>query len=236
MSNVAHDLPNLYDHHRIHNAGSYCYLDDRTPRSCRYTKRGMLTALLIFDVTNFAAHGAGVFYLEMLFIKQLDWRNCVDWTHLPQFSNVLTSAMKNISLKRCLIVSSLFLDASAWKPTVTIDAGVIVGTAVSLSSATAPVNEFLGVPFAQSPPERFSPPVSPKRWEQPLETVKWKPACIQQFNCRSTYVNQCTNVLIRCRSRVKPQFYIGCIQQSSTSGKRRLPLFERICSVYSSTP
>lgn len=44
-------------------------------------------------------------------------------------------------------------------PTATIDAGVVVGTTTSLPAATASVNKFLGVPFAQSPPERFAPPV-----------------------------------------------------------------------------
>jgi len=87
-----------------------------------------------------------------------------------------------LSLRRCLVASSLFLNASAWKPIVTIDAGVLIGTIVTLPTAPAPVNEFLGVPFAQSPPERFSPPAPPKRWEQPLKVAKWKPACIQQFN------------------------------------------------------
>jgi len=45
------------------------------------------------------------------------------------------------------------------------------------------VKAWLGVPFAQSPPERFSPPKEPKKWKNPRETTKLPAACIQQFNC-----------------------------------------------------
>ena len=68
-------------------------------------------------------------------------------------------------------------------PTVVIADGVIIGTQVSLPTATAAVNQFLGIPFAQSPPERFSPPAPPKPWHTPLVAQAWKDACIQQFNC-----------------------------------------------------
>jgi carboxylesterase type B len=67
-------------------------------------------------------------------------------------------------------------------PTVTIDGGAVIGTAVSIPKTTARVNEFLGIPFA-APPERFSPPQPAKSWHEPLVAQAFKPACIQQFNC-----------------------------------------------------
>lgn len=67
------------------------------------------------------------------------------------------------------------------EPTVTIDAGVIIGTTTAIPSATATINQFLGVPFAQSPPQRFSPPQPPAPYSSPLIAQQWSPACIQQF-------------------------------------------------------
>ncbi|KAJ4350897.1 hypothetical protein N0V95_004345 [Ascochyta clinopodiicola] len=67
-------------------------------------------------------------------------------------------------------------------PTATIDAGVILGKATALPNGLGPsVNQFLGVPFAQSPPERFSPPRNVTAFTQHLNATAWKPACIQQF-------------------------------------------------------
>lgn len=73
-------------------------------------------------------------------------------------------------------------------PTATIDSGVVIGTTTSLPQATATVNQFLGVPFAKSPPTRFAPPESPGRFSEPFLAQKWSPACIQQFTYpRSAY-------------------------------------------------
>lgn len=69
-------------------------------------------------------------------------------------------------------------------PTVSLDSGLIVGTRISIPSAGAIVDQFLGVPFARSPPERFSPPSKPEKWDGLLETKHVKPACIQQFTCQ----------------------------------------------------
>lgn len=70
----------------------------------------------------------------------------------------------------------------------TIGAGVIIGTTTAIPSATATVNQYLGVPFAQSPPERFSPPQPPAPYRSPLVAQQWSPACIQQFQYpRSSY-------------------------------------------------
>ncbi|TKA21640.1 hypothetical protein B0A50_08816, partial [Salinomyces thailandicus] len=66
-------------------------------------------------------------------------------------------------------------------PTATIDVGVLHGTTTSLPAATASINQFLGVPFAKSPPTRFGPPESPQNFSQPINATSWSPACIQQF-------------------------------------------------------
>ncbi len=71
-------------------------------------------------------------------------------------------------------------------PTVRIAEGYVVGTTTPVPSATAVVNKYLGIPFAESPPERFSPPKDPKPFSRPLFATKVKPACIQRFNCKST--------------------------------------------------
>ena len=67
------------------------------------------------------------------------------------------------------------------KPTVTISSGVLIGTTTSLPDATGAINQFLGVPFAQSPPKRFTPPQDPEPWPTPRQ-AKIMPACIQQWN------------------------------------------------------
>lgn len=70
-------------------------------------------------------------------------------------------------------------------PTATIDAGVVIGKATALSNGLGPsVNQFLGIPFAQSPPERFSPPRDVSTFSKPFNATTWKPACIQQFRCK----------------------------------------------------
>jgi carboxylesterase type B len=71
-------------------------------------------------------------------------------------------------------------------PTATIDSGVIVGKTTALPAALGPVSQFLGIPFAKSPPERFSPAQPPSRFREPLNVTEWKPACIQQFRCTVT--------------------------------------------------
>lgn len=85
-----------------------------------------------------------------------------------------------------VLASALSYDPS---PTATIDAGVVVGKATSLPNGLGPsVNQFLGIPFAQSPPERFSPPRNVSAFSKPLNATAWKPACVQQFRCISRVV------------------------------------------------
>ncbi|KAH7093540.1 Carboxylesterase [Paraphoma chrysanthemicola] len=90
-----------------------------------------------------------------------------------------------VPVNSCALLLSIFpafgLASSDAAPTATIDAGVLVGKSTSLPAALGPVNQFLGIPFAQSPPERFSPPQAAPRFSSPINATAWKPACLQQF-------------------------------------------------------
>lgn len=78
------------------------------------------------------------------------------------------------------IGSAKDVDDRDGSPTVKIACGTVHGTTTSLPAATASINKFLGIPFAQSPPERFSPPKSPGKLGH-INATAWSPACIQQF-------------------------------------------------------
>ncbi|KAI5368281.1 putative carboxylesterase, type B, carboxylesterase type B, carboxylesterase type B, active [Septoria linicola] len=65
-------------------------------------------------------------------------------------------------------------------PTVTLEVGVVEGTTTSLPAATAAVNKYLGIPFAD-PPTRFAPPERAQAAGQKINATAFKPACIQQF-------------------------------------------------------
>ncbi|KAF3000146.1 hypothetical protein E8E13_005218 [Curvularia kusanoi] len=83
------------------------------------------------------------------------------------------------------LLGLVFAAPAAVDPTVTISAGIVIGTATkppNQPSLTASANAYLGVPFAKSPPERFSPPESASPWSTPLQAQNVKPACIQQFS------------------------------------------------------
>lgn len=77
-------------------------------------------------------------------------------------------------------------------PTATIDSGVVMGKSTSLPVALGPVNQFLGIPFAKTPPERFSPPQAPPQFSHPINATEWKPACIQQFTS-----TPCDEIMLR---------------------------------------
>ncbi|KAJ0296513.1 hypothetical protein COL5a_004722 [Colletotrichum fioriniae] len=89
------------------------------------------------------------------------------------------------SLTTFLFSSTFFLQALAAPanagPTVTIASGVVIGTTAQPASATGTANAYMGIPFAKSPPERFSPPQAADAWSSPLSAQAFKPACIQQF-------------------------------------------------------
>jgi carboxylesterase type B len=46
------------------------------------------------------------------------------------------------------------------------------------------IRRWMGVPFAQSPPERFSPPSDAAAWTSPLKTTQAKPSCFGQIDCK----------------------------------------------------
>lgn len=75
-------------------------------------------------------------------------------------------------------------EAGGMSPTASISQGMVIGTTTMLPAATAPVNKFLGVPFAMSPPLRFAPPSAPVPFDGPLMAQTLRPACIQQFVCK----------------------------------------------------
>ncbi|THZ89003.1 alpha/beta-hydrolase [Aureobasidium pullulans] len=78
------------------------------------------------------------------------------------------------------LVSSHAVGSAQTGPTVRIENGLVLGTTTSVPAASATVNQFLGIPFAQSPPERFSPPRAASQVGV-INATAWKPACIQQF-------------------------------------------------------
>ena len=120
-----------------------------------------------------------------------------------------------------------YAQSAASKPTVTLDSGVVVGTAVSIpldssvgliprdnvatrnlseadvvngtvrdangtvlmAAGPVVVNEYLGIPYAQSPPLRFAPPTQPKSWTSPLDATAYKSVCVQQFMCTLYILN-----------------------------------------------
>lgn len=99
-----------------------------------------------------------------------------------------TSIMTFLAIKP--LINLLLFSVTAFaapavvNPTVSISAGTIVGTATQPAnqpSLTAFANAYLGVPFAKSPPERFSPPEAASPWSAPLQAQAVKPACLQQF-------------------------------------------------------
>lgn len=74
----------------------------------------------------------------------------------------------------CALAASLNYNA----PTI---ASTPSGSIEGLKLQNDRVNAYLGIPFAASPPERFSAPKDPKPWDGTLKAQKVKPACIQQF-------------------------------------------------------
>lgn len=77
------------------------------------------------------------------------------------------------------LTNAATLTSQASLPTVTLAGGFVVGTTTSLTSATATVNQYLGVPFA-APPQRFALPSKVVPWTTPLNASVRSSACIQQ--------------------------------------------------------
>lgn len=70
--------------------------------------------------------------------------------------------------------------STAGLPTATVANGVVVGTTTVVATATATVNKFLGIPYAQ-PPVRFEKPVAAENWSTPKNVSAFQAACLQQF-------------------------------------------------------
>ncbi|KAF5021610.1 hypothetical protein F66182_6357 [Fusarium sp. NRRL 66182] len=70
--------------------------------------------------------------------------------------------------------------AEAPSPTVALDSGPIVGLTTSLPSGMAPVDKYLGIPYAAKP-ERFSRPRKPEPWTKPLDATTFGASCRQLF-------------------------------------------------------
>lgn len=83
-----------------------------------------------------------------------------------------------------LSTAACALAATTSGPTVSLASGVVVGTTSTVSTptvATAAVTQYLGIPFAASPPQRFSPAQPPSKWTEPLVAQQRKPVCLQEF-------------------------------------------------------
>lgn len=79
------------------------------------------------------------------------------------------------------------------QPTVTISNGIVIGTATGVlnqASVTGLANAYLGIPFAQSPPTRFSPPVASDPWAEPLLAQTLPNTCIQQLGEHNRKISQ----------------------------------------------
>lgn len=102
-------------------------------------------------------------------------------------------------------------------PTARIENGLVIGTTTSLPAASATVNKFLGIPFAQSPPERFSPPRAAP-YVPTINATAWKPACIQQFTCMRPHLVADPSRLTIHRSSGFSTVHRASVQQPSLSG------------------
>jgi hypothetical protein len=130
----------------------------------------------------------------------------------------------------CLAALAATVLGDSATPTATIDAGVVHGMSTSLPAGLGPVNKFLGIPFAQSPPQRFSPPSNVKSFSKALNATEFKPACIQQFACELWH-GPLMMPTKRCRSPRKFTAHSATIQQPTCARVRRLSISQRVCSV-----
>ena len=120
-----------------------------------------------------------------------------------------------------LIISISYVSTSSCLPTVVLHSGIVIGTTTSVLSATATVNKFLGIPFAASPPQRFSPPSKVAPWHKPLNASAFKPACIQQFDCESLVIlfSAASFAEISTSSCGKPKLHHSRFRPTRTSGE-----------------
>lgn len=107
-------------------------------------------------------------------MSRVRWYIAVVNIAIMSFKSSLTLSVAGICALLCTTVGAV-------DPSATIKNGVVVGTTTLLPGATAAVNKFLGIPFAQSPPVRFAPPQAPAALSAPLMAQSVKASCIQQF-------------------------------------------------------
>ncbi|KAF4970859.1 hypothetical protein FSARC_2225 [Fusarium sarcochroum] len=92
--------------------------------------------------------------------------------------------MKPLSLSQVLLPiyvgAAEATTSSAPSPTAALDSGPIVGLTTSLPAGTAPVNKFLGIPYAAKP-ERFSRAKKPKPWTKSFNASEFGASCRQLF-------------------------------------------------------
>lgn len=85
-----------------------------------------------------------------------------------------------------MLLSTLFLSASALvsliaaqAPTVTVDNGIFVGSQTAVPGTSQQVKKFLGIPFAVTPPQRFSPPQKAPASRETRQATNYGPNCLQ---------------------------------------------------------
>ncbi|PVH89071.1 Carboxylesterase [Cadophora sp. DSE1049] len=99
---------------------------------------------------------------------------------------------------------------SQGNPVAVISNGIIIGTTASLPAAT-PINKYLGIPFAKSPPVRFSPPTSASPWSEPLNATAFAPSCIQQVNSGS-FLSNYSNTISPIANESEDCLYLNIFQ------------------------
>jgi len=95
--------------------------------------------------------------------------------------NIRKPLLAQILLSSAFFIGVFALPAGDAGPTAVIPSGTIVGTTTQPAASTGYANAYLGVPFAKSPPERFSPPQPADPWTT-LTAQAFRPACMQQFS------------------------------------------------------
>jgi carboxylesterase type B len=89
-----------------------------------------------------------------------------------------------------LLTTSCFLHVVFTAPTATADNGVFVGIATAVPGGTQTVNKWLGIPFAVTPPQRFSPPVQAANSNAVRQATNYGPGCLQQGSGKTISVLQ----------------------------------------------
>ena len=76
------------------------------------------------------------------------------------------------------------LSPELYPPEATINSGPIIGLQTRLPGGLSPVNQFLGIPYAE-PPVRFEQSTPPKKWKEPLEVKEFGASCPENYGLGS---------------------------------------------------